>query len=243
MATHPLKIPEVVALVGHFLPFWTLELKTYQGDDIPHNCFRPHNFHSCILVCKLWYRTLLPILWREYFYPGMEDVPPHVIEQHSVLFRHFYSYGGVDGTFNCTSLKTLTLEYDNDWEALNMSLQVQKQLIRMNPSLESLEWDGSPLAPKRPRTRLDAEDFRMLSSLRHLRLSRWDGSQGLLVKVLRVVARKLEDMDIQEVVDFTESDLTTALHTSRDGDDGQVSGVSAGEQETGLEMPRVKTLR
>ncbi|KAK3837429.1 MAG: hypothetical protein J3R72DRAFT_449585 [Linnemannia gamsii] len=243
MALHPLKISEIVALVGHFLPLWTLVLRSYQGDHIPHNHFQPATFHTCFLVSKLWYRILLPILWREYFYSGMVDVPPHVIEQQSVHFRRFISYGGVDSTFNCTSLKTLTLIYDNDWMAPNMSPQAQKQLVRMNPGLESLEWDGSPLAPKRPRARLDTEDFRMLGNLRHLQLDRWDGSQGLLVKVLQAVARNLEEIDIQEVVDFMESDLTTALQTPGDGDGEQVSRISAGEQETGLEMPRVRTLR
>ncbi|KAF9124696.1 hypothetical protein BGW39_007962 [Mortierella sp. 14UC] len=241
MATHPLEVPEIVALVGHFLPLWTVESgKIRLGDFIQHDCFRPGTFHACFLVNKLWYRTLLPILWSEYLYQGMEDVPPHIIEQYSVYFRRFDSYGGVDGPFNCTSLKSLTMAYDDDWMAPNMSLQAQTQLVRMNPGLESLQWDGPGLAPKR-RARLDTEDFQMLDNLRNLQLDQWDGSQGLLVKVLRAVAKKLVDMDIQEVFGFQESDLTTMPQTQ--GDDEQDSRVSAGEKEIGLEMPRVKTFR
>lgn len=73
MSVHPLDLPEVLAVVGNFLPLWEQEY------DPVHNryttCFNLATLRACIMVSKLWHQTLLPILWTIYDYRVITDAP------------------------------------------------------------------------------------------------------------------------------------------------------------------------
>ncbi|KAF9124695.1 hypothetical protein BGW39_007961 [Mortierella sp. 14UC] len=234
-----LDLPDVLARIGYFLPYFSVNVvKTRWGSEKSQRRFRPNVFHKCFLVCRFWYSTLLPVLWRDYVYEEMQHLPPRVLGRYSLLFQHFDSYGGCQGPFNCTLLETLVLRRDHDQSkgsavVHNMSMQTQRKLVRMNPGLEFLKWEGSE--SMRTRTRLEPHDFELLDNLQELRLDRWNSYKGSLIKALRAVSRTLERLYIQEIHDFRESDIRTALRTQGTG------GVGGGG--SGLVMPGISLLR
>ncbi|KAG9073150.1 hypothetical protein KI688_000937 [Linnemannia hyalina] len=203
--------------------------------------FQPNTFHACFLVCKLWYRTLLPILWREYDFEEMQRVPTRIITRYSLLFRHFRSHGGCDGPFNCTLLESLDMRYDVASKATNMSMQTQRTLVRMNPGVEVLQWEGSEAS--KTRARLDETDFEQLDNIRDLQLDRWNSYQGSLVKALGTMARTLERLELSGVHGFKESDLPKGQPQGRKGDTGVSGGADKGSGGCELVLPIVKTLR
>ncbi|KAF9127979.1 hypothetical protein BGW39_005455, partial [Mortierella sp. 14UC] len=207
---------------------------------VPRYRFRPDTFHTCFLVCKVWYGTLLPILWRGYQFDAMQHVPRKVVERYSFLFRRFTSIGGYDGPFHCTLLESLVLR-NSDWyfqrqqgEAeLNMSVECQRELVRKNPGLEILDWEGDEDEWKihKRLSPLMVKDFEMLDNLQDLTLGVWDGSNGALGNVLRTVARTLEELRIDEVIGFKERDITTsstltgdAVEVGKESSDGPTEG-------------------
>lgn len=241
-ACEALARPEILARVGWFLPYFSVQVVTTKWgilDSIRR--FQPKTFYACFLVCKLWYRTFLPILWSEYVYDEMQRVPTRVIERYSLLFRHFESRGGCDGPFNCTLLESLVLQYDNAPKATNMSMQTQRSLVRMNPGIDFLKWEGTEAS--KMRARLNGADFELLDNIRDLRLDRWDSYQGSLVKALRMMARKLERLELSEVHGFKKSDLPNGQPQGHKGDTRISGGTDKGDGGRELVLPRVKVLQ
>ena len=241
-ARDALALPEILARVGWFLPYFSVQAVTTKWGSLNSiRQFQPDTFHACFLVCKLWYRTFLPILWREYVFEELQRVPTRVIERYSLLFRHFDSHRGCDGPFNCTLLESLVLRYNVAPKATNMSMQTQRTLVRMNPGLEFLKWEG--LEASKTRARLDGADFELLDNIRDLRLDRWNNYQGSLVKALRAMARTLERLELTEVNGFKESDLFKGQPQGRKGDTGVSDGTDEGSGGRELVLPRVKVLQ
>ncbi|KAF8949160.1 hypothetical protein BGZ47_009834 [Haplosporangium gracile] len=244
-ARDTLALPEILARVGWFLPYLSVQAVTTKWSSLNSvRRFQPNTFYACFLVCKLWYRTFLPILWYEYVYDEMQRVPPRVIERYSLLFQRFDSHGGCDGPFNCTLLESLVLRYDDASKAINMSMQTQRNLIRMNPGIGFLRWEG-PESSK-TRARLDEEDFELLDNIWDLRLDQWNSYQGSLVKALRAMARTLERLELSKVHGLKEGDLYTQQPQGHKGGKG-FSGGGADKGSRGeryeLVLPRVKILR
>ncbi|KAF9082861.1 hypothetical protein BGX23_012017 [Mortierella sp. AD031] len=108
-----------------------------------------------------------------------------------------------------------------------MSLQTQKWLVRRNPDLEFLEWEG-------PR-----EHY-----LRFQWSTEWDihdDSNGSLVKVLRTVARTLERLEIGPIPGFKESDIDTPPQAHGDAEcGGNGNGATGGSR---LTLPNVRVFR
>lgn len=241
-ARDALALPEVLARVGWFLPYFSVQAVTTKWGSLNSiRRFQPNTFYTCFLVCKLWYRTLLPILWRVYVFDEMQRVPTRVIERYSLLFRHFESHGGYDGPFNCTLLESLVLQYDNAPKATNMSMQTQRTLVRMNPGIECLKWEGTEAS--KTRARLDGTDFELLDNIRDLRLDRWNSYQGSLVKALKTMERTLERLELPEVHGFKESDLPNGQFQGHKVDTGVSGGADKGSGKRELVLPRVKILR
>lgn len=237
-----LALPEVLARVGWFLPYFSVQTVTTRWGSLESiRRFQPNTFRACFLVCKLWYRTLLPILWHEYVFDEMQRVPTCVIERYSLLFRHFDSHGGRDGPFNCTLLESLFLRYDDAPKAINMCMLTQRKLVRMNPGIEFLKWEGSEAS--KTRARLDEADFELLDNIRDLRLYQWNSYQGSLVKALRAMARTLERLELSEIHSFKESDLPKGQPQEHNDDTGVSGGTDKESGGRELVLPRVKILQ
>ncbi|KAG0374307.1 hypothetical protein BGX24_010565 [Mortierella sp. AD032] len=58
---HALEIPEILALVGSFVPLWKHTSPNHSYSETP--VFQPKTLVNCLQVSKLWHRTLLPIIW------------------------------------------------------------------------------------------------------------------------------------------------------------------------------------
>ncbi|KAK3837404.1 MAG: hypothetical protein J3R72DRAFT_493325 [Linnemannia gamsii] len=196
--------------------------------------FLPKTFHTCFLVCMVWYKTLLPIIWRTYDFTVMEtrDVPRHIVERYSFHFRHFSSCGGHDGPFHCTLLETLLLSHDHSYcpkPAKNRgTVQRRRELLKAKADINMS---------------LKAEDFEMLSDLQGLTLAKWDGSNEALIEVLRRVGRTVKELEIRDLYGFKKSDVTTSTTLASDGAVVVRGGRGGEEVGTGPVLPRVKVLK
>ncbi|KAG0281190.1 hypothetical protein BGZ96_001260 [Linnemannia gamsii] len=207
MATHPLEIPEILTRIGQYLPLCVEHDEDDLGDKVI--AFDHQSLLSCIQVSKLWYQTLLPILWYSYDGHKMSALPQEVISRHSPYFRNFRSPGRHAGPFLSTHLVELTIYI----QAMDptISLATQKELIRSNPRLRYLEWHG----PDRT-TELEMEDFVGLRCLQELRLFHWDGGDKRLARVLKAVSGTIKTFEVSRITGVLPGDLSGALHRRLD---------------------------
>ncbi|KAK5829069.1 hypothetical protein F5H01DRAFT_329478 [Linnemannia elongata] len=198
MAPHPLEIPEILALVGSFLPLWEQTIYPYNLYNITLE-FAPQTLCRCLLVSKLWHKTLLPILWSELWADfSMHHVPNKVISRHSHLFQtlHFQKESQRrDFRFfnNCTNLVELKVFHDEEeYRKGDEAAGSGKQLLRANPRLKVLNWEGDKpwFVP------LDVQDFAGFKHLEILSLDGWNCSGGQLEQVLRLLAGTLRKLSI-----------------------------------------------
>ncbi|KAF8941910.1 hypothetical protein BGZ47_007057 [Haplosporangium gracile] len=207
MSTHPLEVPEILTRIGQYLPLWV----EHDENDLGKKtiAFDHHSLLSCMQVSKLWYQTLLPILWYSYDGLKMAALPQEVITRYSRHFRHFYATGCHAGPFLSTHLVELTI-YIRMMDP-PISLMAQKQLIRANPRLRYLVWYGPDRA-----TELEVEDFAGLRYLQELRLFNWDGGDMRLARVLRAVKDTIRTFEVSRIKGVLPGDLSGALHRRLD---------------------------
>ncbi|KAG0199893.1 hypothetical protein BGX33_011325 [Mortierella sp. NVP41] len=186
--TNPLELPEVLFRVGYFLLLWVCRTDPFRGNLL--TLFDPTTFRSCLLVSKLWYQTLLPILWCAYYSYNMTNIPSSVISKNSPHFRIFSSA--------CDHLGP------------HMTLAEQRRLVMANKDLRDLYWYG----PNKIEL-LEPEDFVRLRSLAVLTILHWDGSGGRVGTILRAVAGTLRELNMHIVNGIQFSDYTQTL--IRDG--------------------------
>lgn len=67
---NPLNMPEIIYVVGLNIPLWIPA--PFNTNEI---VFRPSQLVKCTKVCRLWHRTLTPILWRVYSWYQSAHVP------------------------------------------------------------------------------------------------------------------------------------------------------------------------
>ncbi|KAG0068809.1 hypothetical protein BGZ89_004040 [Linnemannia elongata] len=181
MSIHPLDLPEIVERIGHFLPLWTLELSGYENRQ--KTVFDPKTFHACMLVSKLWYDTLLPILWADYDAEGMARVPQEVLVRNTHHFRTFLLQHTEPCIAGCTRLVQATL-HPGGW-----CLEIVERLVQSNPGLKSLVYDSIN------QCLLDPNIFSHLSQLEDLSLSGWSISEpGILSRALAPLAGSLRTL-------------------------------------------------
>lgn len=139
---NPLSIPELIAIVGQFIPICKKELihKHINLYFHPPVCamttvFAPQDLLACTAVSRAWRRILLPILWRSYDGALMRAVPLATIQQNSIYFRAFRDYLGHhhQGPFASTNLRCLVISRLHEWANC---------LISSNPNLLSLTYTG-----------------------------------------------------------------------------------------------------
>lgn len=200
MPPHPLEIPEILTLIGYFLPLWE-ETYLYDSHTITF-ALAPQTLCHCLLVSKLWYTTLLPILWSGLWADlSMDHVPNKIVSRHSHLFQtlHFHREGqrwDIRLFNNCTNLVELRgFHDDNEYRRADEAAGSVKQLLRANPRLKVLNWEGdeSWFVP------LDVEDFARFRNLERLSLDKWDCSGGRLGQVLRLLAGTLRKLSIKSL--------------------------------------------
>jgi hypothetical protein len=204
MQRHPLDIPEILALVGTFLPLWVHH--NPKSPDITAACFKPKTLVTCFRVSKLWHQTLLPILWYGYWswLSDMRDIPAAVLYRNShhlrILDIHRYTTRHIDLTLlNCTNLVDLGICVDKRRQGQEggtvTQLLPERRILWSNPQLRTLNWSGfggiTPL--------LDAEDFVGLAGLEILSLTDLDCSNGRLGMALRNVAGSLKELTIERL--------------------------------------------
>ncbi|KAF9079387.1 hypothetical protein BGX23_004213, partial [Mortierella sp. AD031] len=187
---NPLELPEIIERVGYFLPLWVRE----RTERCAEMTFKSQTFQACILVSKLWYQTLLPILWAEYDAEAMVDIPAHILAHHHSHLRTFCmqrSQRALD--VGCTRLVDLSLSVETG------DLANLRRLIRSNPGLKTLAWNGPNGSEL-----LEVTDLARLPHLEHLTLSRWDVSRGRFPKALLPVSGSLKTLRIGWVLGLHE---------------------------------------
>ncbi|KAF9153056.1 hypothetical protein BG015_004196 [Linnemannia schmuckeri] len=182
---HPLELPEIIEHLGHFLSLWTQEQEQQTGPK--KTVFTPKTFLTCLRVSRLWHQTLLPILWATYDAEGMEHVPTDILRRYSSNFRTFcMPRGWILFTFvDCTKLTRLTLNSNT------ADIGHSRQMVRSNPGLKSLKWNGPSILPLLP-----CDEFASLTRLESLTLSLWDVSGGRLGRALRLLAGSIKELEI-----------------------------------------------
>ncbi|KAG0303067.1 hypothetical protein BGZ99_002796, partial [Dissophora globulifera] len=63
---HPLDIPEIIALVGQFIPLWSFSEDIYTRTSLIRDVFQPRDLLSASLVNRTFHLTLTPLLWQVY---------------------------------------------------------------------------------------------------------------------------------------------------------------------------------
>ncbi|KAG0072716.1 hypothetical protein BGZ90_011829 [Linnemannia elongata] len=181
---HPLELPEIIQRLGHFLPLWSQE----KHQDSPARIvFMPKTLIACLLVSKLWHHTLFPLLWTDYDAEGMEHIPIGILKNYSTHFRTFCVQRGrtLLPFVDCTKLVQLTLNCNTT------DIGDSRELVRSNPGLKSLEWNGPSKLPFLP-----CNEFASLTRLERLTLTLWDVSEGRLGKALRPLAGSIKELEI-----------------------------------------------
>ncbi|KAG0208028.1 hypothetical protein BGX33_006497 [Mortierella sp. NVP41] len=216
---NPLDLPEILAVVGRFLPLWTLEFNHRHGQPTPR--FNPRTLRSCLLVSKLWYHTLFPILWTTYDSQIMRRAPQEIVTRYSPHFRFMSVTDGDPGLFHCTRLVELTVckfKGLSSQPQAEFQLSPQKPLVRSNPGLRALTWHGRSVFKS-----LDLEDLAHLENIEDLHLSSWDFENGLLPRLLRMHAGSLRTLHLELANNLNQGELSAPpLKRDNGKDDGTV---------------------
>ncbi|KAF9140717.1 hypothetical protein BGX30_006102 [Mortierella sp. GBA39] len=86
-STHPLMIPEILVLIGSYLPLFWRRYDTYQYRFV--DLWDPTHILSAAAVCTTWYNAFTPVLWRTYDHAIMEKkVPLEVLARNIMFVRH-----------------------------------------------------------------------------------------------------------------------------------------------------------
>ncbi|KAK3845682.1 MAG: hypothetical protein J3R72DRAFT_435428 [Linnemannia gamsii] len=228
MPSNPLDIPEVLTLVGSFLPLWinkspNLPTDTnalvhhYHHHNLNNNdhktplSFKPATLSRCLQVSTHWYRTLLPILCHGYWSFLMWQLPMEAIARYCYLFKVLYM-----APYNfhcarmllhgCTNLVELGIQVaaTRD-ETTGWRLRGQQTAVLGLTEKQLLR--SNPLIKRLHWSGigdttcpvLDPEDFGGLGNLEDLWLENWNCSGGQLQDVLRTVSRTLKSFRLGRI--------------------------------------------
>ncbi|KAF9155930.1 hypothetical protein BG015_007961 [Linnemannia schmuckeri] len=204
MPGNALTIPEILTRIGFFLPSWVANPRPNHNGNCGYVPYldRPRTLLNCMLVSKQWYQVMTPILWYTCLAPRIRAVPAATFERfhHHVRILElkdsntFFPWSA----FQCRQLLDLTI-------TVRSNLDFCKELVRVNPDLKSLWWNGMIGWTKAP---LDPELFSGLKRLESLTLIQWDGSGELLAHTLRVVAKTLTNLDLRFITGVKIRDIT-----------------------------------
>ncbi|KAF8933207.1 hypothetical protein BGZ58_006512 [Dissophora ornata] len=160
---NPFNMPEIITLIGRFLPLWKYSCR------LGFYHFNPKTLLRCTRVNRTWRDALAPVIWYVYNGYVMRSVPNEIITKNSHYFRVFFYDRCFSGPFQSGYLKELVISW---WDGALLPL------VEANASsLQSLGWKGSTSpSPMRSTTlpNLDYDLFmRMAPTLEELQLSHW----------------------------------------------------------------------
>ncbi|KAF9906053.1 hypothetical protein EC991_001061 [Linnemannia zychae] len=197
MSPRALELPEILSLVGSFIPIW--ETEHQHSRDPCCLLFKPAPLCQCLCVSKFWHDTLLPVLWHGYWAcnSSMANIPLEVIGRNCHLLKILqvgkYDFGRLKSAlFGCANLVELNIELSKDRSLNGKTGLTESQLLRSNPLLRRLSWSCYTVGD----SSLDPTDFSGLENLESLCLYYWDCSDGRLAGILRAVSRTLKDLTI-----------------------------------------------
>ncbi|KAG0360633.1 hypothetical protein BC939DRAFT_121340 [Gamsiella multidivaricata] len=152
MVMNPLEIPEILFLVGQYIPLWDFD----ECDPV----FQPRNLLPFLSVSCCFRRTLLPVFWHTVDGYVMGDVPLDVLHKYAPHARVFYYRSQLDDFFVDTVppyRQLIELHAFGSYRAMD--------LARLNPNLQEFV-----LVTRIP-VALDETIFVSLKQLRRLHLS------------------------------------------------------------------------
>ncbi|KAG0345203.1 hypothetical protein BG004_003884 [Podila humilis] len=143
VAQSPLDVPEILAIIGHFVPLWE------RGGTISYFWhFKPQHLLSCTSVCKSWRLAMWPILWHIYDRHQMDHLPRVVLSKNSNYFRFLdlntppfrrQEQCGLDGDdLVCTRINSCSLTIPS------LERNIVRRLLQVNPGLSTLRLDLIP---------------------------------------------------------------------------------------------------
>ncbi|KAK3822984.1 MAG: hypothetical protein J3Q66DRAFT_330543 [Benniella sp.] len=130
-ARNPLDIPEILFLVGKYIPLW------HFNPPGTLYAFQPRDMLSCTQVSRLFRITMLPILWYIVDENIMTTVPIDIIRKYTPYIRIHLNYGlrsdfPTDNRPFCTELIHLSF-------AEKVEKDHHVELIKSNPGLKNLK--------------------------------------------------------------------------------------------------------
>ncbi|KAF9935348.1 hypothetical protein FBU30_003138 [Linnemannia zychae] len=199
MKKNPLDIPEILTLIGSFLPLWTYNDPEKQ--DLQQADFQPKTLLACLLVSKLWYRALLPILWYTFRSNNVneEERFSSIIRRNSVHIKVLHA----QSTTRLCDFDSINLVHFHVF--LNESVGTPsgslyaKQLLRSSPGLKRLLWNSDST------TDLNPDDFVSLKDLEYLCLDGFRCNNRTFKRALKTVSGSLIELKIGKLVFMDES--------------------------------------
>ncbi|KAF9115628.1 hypothetical protein BGW39_003010, partial [Mortierella sp. 14UC] len=200
---HPLSLPEIVLIIGKFIPLWVPE---QHEDEMPWS-FQPKDLLAAISVNRLFNTVLTPLLFTVYVEPFPElpnntasvaiyTLPSTFHIRFLDLSRYLpHCSGKLDpAQLNCTRLQELRLSSYVDTTCA-------RQLIQANPGLRVLAWESChEILPEE--AFLDLKSALSLNQLRYLGLHSWKLAITCLYDILRHNAEHLEEVRLEDCDSF-----------------------------------------
>ncbi|KAG0035034.1 hypothetical protein BGZ82_005434 [Podila clonocystis] len=174
-----LEIPEVLLQIGRFLPFWKrAAYHLAQGWVLD-----PSHWYACILVSRLWYMTLSPLIFHDMDDSSFQRIPLQILLEntrfvqrlHLRLFKPTQELPSSSATIMAAGMTTANIitEFTQLRELeLMQSVAWTSQLIQRNPALEKLSWKGGDFH-RDDYQRLDYDTLIRLHQLKTLKLDCW----------------------------------------------------------------------
>ncbi|KAF9903719.1 hypothetical protein EC991_003413 [Linnemannia zychae] len=242
MSPHALDLPEIVSLVGSFLPIWVVDHPS--NKDHQTYLFKPAPLCQCLRVSRLWYDALLPILWHGYWSRNrtMTIIPPEAFGRYCRLLKtlqlHSKDLPRLESALHgCTNLINLNIGFSRDRLYTGKAGLIEIQLLRSNPLLKRLSWTGD--TPNY--LRLSPQDFVGLQNLEILYLCYWGCSGRVLIGILRAVAETLKELTIGSITGVRPGDFTSSRLQDSVGRPGKDSGAVKTEHDA-IKMGRLEKL-
>lgn len=199
--TNPLELPEILTRIAHFLPLWVDLPNKYSGK--LETYFKPTTIRNCMCVSKLWYQIMLPLLWHTYSGPHFTRAHISVVHRFSPHFRVFRSFLGHEGPFQCTRLVELNMsQHSKTPHGNGVDHETQCSLVASNRDLRKLYWHGPS-----NRVPMDVKSLSGLRMIEDMMILCWEGTNGLLAKVLQAVAGTVTRLGLYSIHGVAERDL------------------------------------
>ncbi|KAG0266146.1 hypothetical protein BG011_003133 [Mortierella polycephala] len=188
---NPFQIPEILFVLGQYLPLWKK----------PHGYareFDPTVFLACLQVCKLWRYTLITHLWHVYEESTMFWIPLEVLIKNLKYFRFADNWGIVTitaGSRNGPKNGSGT----NGQEAQATTRSEQRDVaLRKNADLRHWTLKGADSDRDTPMSTWTVETVASHESLRSLELMYWTLEISAIENLLFRNKRRLKTFTLNQ---------------------------------------------